>query len=96
VYFTVLTQSQDKAWYDHALVDWDDVALPARILSIVNLHSLTPNSRIMFPGQDAFIESKSGLYVIIQSYNVIDTVAEKAAKLAAKEVYMHVSPTTGG
>jgi hypothetical protein len=54
VYFTVLTQStEDKAWYDHALVDWDDVALPARILSIVNLHNLKPNSKIMFPGQDA-------------------------------------------
>ena len=48
----------------------------------------------MFPGQDAFI-GESGLYVIIQSYSVIDTVAEKAAKLAAKEVSMHVSPKKG-
>ena len=80
-----------KAWYDHALVDWDDVALPARILSIVNLHYLKPNSNIKFPGRDMFI-GESGLYIIIQSYNVIDTVAEKAAKLAAKEVSMHVSP----
>ena len=35
---------------------------------------------------------ESGLYIIIQSYDVIDTVADKAAKMAAKEVSMHVSP----
>jgi hypothetical protein len=34
---------EGKAWYDHALRDWDDVALPARILSIVNLHNVKPN-----------------------------------------------------
>ncbi|KAI2509328.1 hypothetical protein MHU86_5081 [Fragilaria crotonensis] len=81
----------DKPWYDHALVDWDDVATPARILSIVNLHNLKPNCQIKFPHQSAFIP-EPGLYIIMQSYDAIDTVAEKAAKLAAKELSMHVSP----
>ena len=76
---------EEKAWYDHALVDWDDVALPARIMSIVNLHNLKPNSKIKFPGQDMFIAA-TGLYVIIQSYDNMYTAAEKAANS------MHVSP----
>ena len=84
---------EEKAWYDHALVDWEDVALPARILSIVNLHNLKSNSKIKFPGQDMFI-GETGLYVIIQSYDVMDNVADKAAKRATNEVSMHVSPKT--
>jgi hypothetical protein len=54
-------------------VDWDDVATPARILSIVNLHNLKPNSRIRFPGQDEFL-GEPGLYVVVQSYDAIDNV----------------------
>jgi hypothetical protein len=72
-------------------VDWDDVATPARILAIINLHNLKPNYKIRFPQQTEFI-AEPGLYVVVQSYDVIDTVAEKAAMLAAKEVSMHVSP----
>jgi hypothetical protein len=72
-------------------VDWDDVATPARILAIINLHNLKPNYKIQFPRQTRFI-AEPGLYVVVQSYDVINTVAEKAAKLAAKEVSMHVSP----
>lgn len=83
---------EDKPWYDHVLVDWDDEPIPARILSIVNLHNVKPHTMIKFPGQDAFV-GEPGLHVVIQSYNIIDTVADKAAKLAAREVSMHVSPT---
>jgi hypothetical protein len=36
--------------------------------------------------------AEPGLYVVVQSYNAIDTVADKAAKAAAKEVSMHVLP----
>ena len=83
---------EDKPWFDHVLVDWDDVAIPAKILCIVNLHNAKPDSVIKFPGQNR-MAAEPGLYVVVQqSYNAIDTVADKAAKAAAKEVSMHVLP----
>ena len=82
---------EDKPWYDHVLVDWDDVATPAKILCIVNLNNAKLHSDIKFPGQTA-MRAEPGLYAIVQSYDAIDTAAEKAAKEAAKEVSMHVSP----
>jgi hypothetical protein len=82
---------EDKPWYDHVLVDWDDIATPAKICSIINLHNAKPGSVIKFPGQGA-IPAEAGLYVLVHSYDAIDTVADKAAKEAAKQVSMHVMP----
>ena len=81
---------EDKPWYDHILVDWDDVATPARILCIVSLQNAKPNKRLKFPGQDS-MRAEPGLYIIVQSYDRIDVVADKARKDAAKELSMHVS-----
>lgn len=83
---------EDKPWYDHVLIDWDDVPTPARIVSIINLHNLKADATIKFPGQEAFF-GETGLYLIIQSYSIIDTDADKAAKMATRELSMHVSAT---
>jgi hypothetical protein len=72
----------EKPWYDHVMIDWDDVAFPARILCIVNLSNAKPNSILVFPGQSPSF-AKQGLYIIIQSYNPINKEAERQRREAA-------------
>jgi hypothetical protein len=64
------------------MIDWDDVAFPARILCIVNLSNAKPNSILVFPGQSPSF-AKQGLYIIIQSYNPINKEAERQRREAA-------------
>jgi hypothetical protein len=64
------------------MIDWDDVAFPARILCIINLSNAKPNSLLTFPGQSPSF-AEQGLYLIIQSYNPINKEAERQRREAA-------------
>jgi hypothetical protein len=80
-----------KPWYDHVLVNWEDVPIPGRILCIVNLHNLKPKAEIKYLIDNHDVE-EPGLYIVMQSYDPVDTAFEKARKLETKELDMHVSP----
>ena len=77
-------QYDEKPWYDHVMIDWDDIAVPSRILCIVNLRNAKPNSLLSFPGQTPSF-AKQALYMIIQSYDPVDMNAERHRRATALE-----------
>lgn len=77
-------QYDEKPWYDHVMIDWDDVAVPARILCIVNLTNAKPNSLLTFPGQSPSF-TEQALYIIVQSYDPVDMEAERHRRATALE-----------